>query len=713
MPPLKKPPTGASSKAYSVHQPNIFSREVELSRNTRGSLEIFGGGPQTSPLLFSRTRSAWKDALQCAESHLQEQDTGKVVASVSGTSLPSSQRQLTTASGDHPSVVSSAALYPRCCVEDDVSKWLTDAEVPGDTSKLPSSVSRSLEYGSDTRDITDLNLEASRKRLSGYPVEPAKTTVEQKWDEVLKHRRGKKISGLSEISDEALSERAAQWGYGVVLKPSNNRGSGSAETEGISRLSWTTGSSDTSSGLGKSSRTTSEGSSACSSFSPMIPGLSKNVKEALASFQLAFVVCDALNAEYPILYASAGFFSMTGYTAKEVVGRNCRFLQGQYTDAHDIAMIRGALREGNIYTGKLLNYKKDGSPFWNLLTISPIRDDGGRLIKYIGMQAEVTESAAIGNSLDQNGVPAGVKNLIEAEGRKEIKDIPAIGGVTSATRVHRKSSDESDCQRTSRSRYSLSNSRQSFELSSNVTVALDFHTASNMRTEVAALRAGAVDSGGLLEVPKGLRGESSCMIDTKNTKRTSSLLKMFKKLNGRFSRRGSRDCSYEDPIAVEDHNGVVSDPDEEDVDDFEGKQRRSSFYSSAESPTGIQDLDETCELPRVRKNNSQSRHCSEERRECTGRMDRESPLRKERFSGDYSRPGSSEHGIGRTVVGYGRRSAEYPGGVVNAFLKNEGLASGTSNRRHSLATIPSVTRASFSVDGKSQFCIVHPTAPDG
>ncbi|OAE21652.1 hypothetical protein AXG93_3121s1010 [Marchantia polymorpha subsp. ruderalis] len=323
MPLLKKPPTGASSKAYSVHQPNIFSREVELSRNTRGSLEIFGGGPQTSPLLFSRTRSAWKDALQCAESHLQEHDTGKVVPSVSGTSPPSSQRPLISGSGDHPSVVSSAALYPRCCVQDDVSKWLTDAEVSGDTSELPSSVSRPLEFVSDTRDNTDVNLEASSKTLSGYPVEPTKTRVEQDWDEVLKHRRGKKISGFSEISDEALSERAAQWGYGVVLKPSNNRGSGSAETEGISRLSWTTGSSDTSSALGKSSRTTSEGSSACSSFSPMIPGLSKNVKEALASFQLAFVVCDALNAEYPILYASAGFFSMTGYTAKEVVGRNC------------------------------------------------------------------------------------------------------------------------------------------------------------------------------------------------------------------------------------------------------------------------------------------------------------------------------------------------------------------------------------------------------
>ncbi|OAE21653.1 hypothetical protein AXG93_3121s1020 [Marchantia polymorpha subsp. ruderalis] len=355
------------------------------------------------------------------------------------------------------------------------------------------------------------------------------------------------------------------------------------------------------------------------------------------------------------------------------------------------------------------------------------------------MQAEVTESAAIGKALDQNGVPADVKNLFEAEGRKKTKDNRTAGGVTSETRVHRKISEESNCQRTSRSQYSLSSSRQSFEVSSNVTLALDVHTPLKTGTEVAAFSAEAVDSGGFLEVPKALRGESSCMVDTKNTKRTSSLLKMFnvtsslsaiyfklvrvshcaeslvlgfeRKLNGRFSKRGSRDYSHEDPIAVEDHNDVVSDPDDEDVDDFEGKQRRSSFYSSTESLVGKQELDQTSEFMRVGKTNRQSRQFSEERRDCAGRMDCEIPLRQERFSGDHSRPGSSEHGIGRKVVSYGRRSAEYPVGAVNAFLKNEGLASHAIDRRHSIATVPSVTRPSFSVDGKSQFCIVHPTAP--
>lgn len=61
-----------------------------------------------------------------------------------------------------------------------------------------------------------------------------------------------------------------------------------------------------------------------------------------------------------------------------------RFLQGPDTDREEIAKVREALKNGALYTGTLLNYKKDGTPFWNLLTLSPIKDDDGKLIKYIG-----------------------------------------------------------------------------------------------------------------------------------------------------------------------------------------------------------------------------------------------------------------------------------------------------------------------------------------
>nr|AML76389.1 putative LOV domain-containing protein [Muntingia calabura] len=123
----------------------------------------------------------------------------------------------------------------------------------------------------------------------------------------------------------------------------------------------------------------------------VFPRVSEDIKDALSTFQQTFVVSDATKSDYPILYASAGFFKMTGYTSKEVIGRNCRFLQGAGTDPEDVAKIREALVAGQSYCGRLLNYKKDGTPFWNLLTIAPIKDENGKVLKFIGMQVEVSK----------------------------------------------------------------------------------------------------------------------------------------------------------------------------------------------------------------------------------------------------------------------------------------------------------------------------------
>ncbi|KAF0889857.1 hypothetical protein E2562_033246 [Oryza meyeriana var. granulata] len=118
------------------------------------------------------------------------------------------------------------------------------------------------------------------------------------------------------------------------------------------------------------------------------------------------------------MYASAGFFNMTGYTSKEVVGRNCRFLQGSATDPHEIQKIRQALAAGSNYCGRILNYKKDGTPFWNLLTIAPIKDEDGRLLKFIGMQVEVSKYTE-GNKdtvVRPNGLP---ESLIKYDARQK------------------------------------------------------------------------------------------------------------------------------------------------------------------------------------------------------------------------------------------------------------------------------------------------------
>nr|AML76398.1 putative LOV domain-containing protein [Phelline lucida] len=149
-----------------------------------------------------------------------------------------------------------------------------------------------------------------------------------------------------------------------------------------------------------------------------IPRVSEDLKDALSTFQQTFVVSDATNPDYPILYASAGFFKMTGYTSKEVIGRNCRFLQGADTNPEDVAKIREALQEGKSYCGRLLNYKKDGTTFWNLLTISPIKDENGKILKFIGMQVEVSKhtEGSKENMLRPNGLP---ESLIRYDARQK------------------------------------------------------------------------------------------------------------------------------------------------------------------------------------------------------------------------------------------------------------------------------------------------------
>jgi PAS domain S-box-containing protein len=115
-----------------------------------------------------------------------------------------------------------------------------------------------------------------------------------------------------------------------------------------------------------------------------LPRVSQELKDALSNLQQTFVVSDATRPDIPIIYASAGFYTMTGYSAKEIIGRNCRFLQGPETDQNEVSKIRDAVKAGKSFCGRLLNYRKDGTPFWNLLTVTPIRDDNGKVIKFIG-----------------------------------------------------------------------------------------------------------------------------------------------------------------------------------------------------------------------------------------------------------------------------------------------------------------------------------------
>ena len=99
--------------------------------------------------------------------------------------------------------------------------------------------------------------------------------------------------------------------------------------------------------------------------------------------------------------ATPAFSALTGYDEAEVLGRNCRFLQGEGADPEARRQIREALEAGRACRVTLQNQHKDGTPFWNELTLSPLRDGAGAVTHYVGVQHDVTEvqGAAAGAAL--------------------------------------------------------------------------------------------------------------------------------------------------------------------------------------------------------------------------------------------------------------------------------------------------------------------------
>ena len=114
-------------------------------------------------------------------------------------------------------------------------------------------------------------------------------------------------------------------------------------------------------------------------------------QEAIESSNDGFVIADATLPDLPIIYVNQRFEELTGYTSDEILGRNCRFLQGADTDAETVTRFREALAAGTRFQGEVLNYCKDGSPFWNFLRISPVRNKNGEITHFIGLQTDITE----------------------------------------------------------------------------------------------------------------------------------------------------------------------------------------------------------------------------------------------------------------------------------------------------------------------------------
>lgn len=111
---------------------------------------------------------------------------------------------------------------------------------------------------------------------------------------------------------------------------------------------------------------------------------------ALESISDGALIVDASDPDLPIVYSNPAFQTLTGYTARETVGQNCGILRGAGTDSGTVERIYATLRTGNMFDGQILNYRKDGTSFWNLLRISPLRDVAGRITHFVGLQTDIT-----------------------------------------------------------------------------------------------------------------------------------------------------------------------------------------------------------------------------------------------------------------------------------------------------------------------------------
>ncbi|MFB2968736.1 PAS domain S-box protein [Aerosakkonema sp. BLCC-F183] len=112
---------------------------------------------------------------------------------------------------------------------------------------------------------------------------------------------------------------------------------------------------------------------------------------ALVASSNGIIISDTKQPDNPVIYTNPAFEEMTGYSAAEVIGRNCRFLQGSDTNQPGLEKLRAAIREKTTCKVVLRNYRKDGSLFWNELNVSPIYDSNGILTHYIGIQNDITE----------------------------------------------------------------------------------------------------------------------------------------------------------------------------------------------------------------------------------------------------------------------------------------------------------------------------------
>ncbi|WP_394443083.1 histidine kinase famiy protein (plasmid) [Sphingobium naphthae] len=134
------------------------------------------------------------------------------------------------------------------------------------------------------------------------------------------------------------------------------------------------------------------------------PGLEQRGTVFFAALQMTrmpMILTDPQQDDNPIVFANKAFLDLTGYEESEIIGRNCRFLQGADTDRAAVADLREAIARREAISLEILNYKRDGSAFWNAVFVAPVFDDNGELIYFFASQLDVTRRRSSEQSFRQ------------------------------------------------------------------------------------------------------------------------------------------------------------------------------------------------------------------------------------------------------------------------------------------------------------------------
>lgn len=156
--------------------------------------------------------------------------------------------------------------------------------------------------------------------------------------------------------------------------------------------------------------------------------------DSLERANLGVLLTDPTQADNPIIYANQGFLRLTGYALNDVLGRNCRFLQGELTAKEDTARIREAVENNTDLSISILNYRVDGTTFINRLLITPIEDGEGRVTAFLGIQREVPANEHSGTGGGRRPEHAMSSGVMLREIQHRVKNHLAM--VVSLIRLH-------------------------------------------------------------------------------------------------------------------------------------------------------------------------------------------------------------------------------------------------------------------------------------